>query len=211
MYAPPLFREDRVELLRAVVGQSPLGVLITMGTAGLHASHVPMLIDPARGPFGMLRGHVARANPQWSDFDDKVPALAVFQGPQHYISPSWYPTKQETGRVVPTWNYVAVHAHGHLAVFDDTERLRRLVTDLTNKQEAHQAKPWAVTDAPEDFVDRQLKGIVGFEMAIERLEGSWKVSQNRPDVDKDGVIESLRKSGSDEARAIADLVADRAL
>lgn len=209
MYAPPHFREDRVDVLRALIARHSLGTLVTLSSGGLCASHVPMIIDAAPEPFGTLRGHVARANPQWSDIDDTVAALAVFQGPQHYISPSWYSTKQETGRVVPTWNYAAVHAHGRLRVFEDTEDLRALVTALTDRQELDRPQPWAVTDAPEGFVGHQLKGIIGFEMKIERLEGTWKVSQNRPASDQAGVIDGLRETGDDNARAIADLVAVR--
>ena len=209
MYAPPLFREDRVDLLRALIARHSLGMLVTLGTDGLRASQVPMIIDAAPEPFGTLRGHVARANPQRSDIDDTVAALAIFQGPQHYITPSWYSTKQETGRFVPTWNYVAVHAHGQLRVFDDAERVRALVTALTDQHERDRPQRWAVADAPKDFVDHQLRGIVGFEMTVERLEGTWKVSQNRPAADQSGVIQVLRETGSDDAQAIADLVAVR--
>ena len=220
MYPPSLFREDRVDVLHALIDTHPLGLLVTHGV-GLRACHVPMLIDAAPAPFGTLFGHVARANPVLSDIgherggDDETDgnreatALAVFQGPQHYITPSWYPSKRDHGRVVPTWNYVGVHAEGRLRFHDDPAWVHAHLTALTDKQEQNRDEPWAVTDAPTEFVDSLLSGIVGFELTITHLVGTWKTSQNRPPVDQAGVVAGLRDVGSDAALAMADLVADR--
>ncbi len=206
MYVPPAFREDRPEILRAAIRASGLCILVSYGPEGPLASHVPMLLDEQDGPHGTLLGHLARANPQWRESAADIPALAIFPGPDAYISPSWYATKRETGKVVPTWNYVTVHATGPLAFFEDAEALRALVTRLTAAHEAARPAPWAVTDAPADFIASQLKGIVGFRLAIARLEGKWKMSQNRPMPDRVGVIEGLEREGTAEAAAVADAV-----
>lgn len=207
MYVPPAFREDRPEVLRRAIGSTGLAILVTFGSEGLIASHVPMMFDDLHGPNGALIGHISRANGQWRESAPDVPALAIFPGPESYISPSWYPTKRETGKVVPTWNYVAVHAYGPLAFFHEPDELRTLVTRLTALHEGNRDKPWAVTDAPEDFITSQLKGIVGFRLTITRLEGKWKMSQNRPMSDRVGVIEGLEREGTPAAAAVADAVA----
>jgi transcriptional regulator len=203
LYVTNQFREERVEVLHETIRRIALGTLVTLGEDGLDASHVPMLIDAAPAPFGTLTGHIARANPQWRTAKPEARSLAIFTGPESYISPAWYPTKQQTGKVVPTWNYVAVHATGRVRFFDDAESLRRIVTRLTDTHEGPRVDPWAVTDAPEDFVAAMLKAIVGFELVIERLEGKWKMSQNRPAQDSAGVVEGLtREGGSPEVAAI---------
>lgn len=184
MYLQPLFKEDRIEVLHRLVRERPLAVLVTLGSGGLNANHIPFELDPEPAPLGTLRGHVARANPLWKDFSAAVEALAVFQGPQTYVSPSWYATKQATGKVVPTWNYAVVHAYGPLTIVEDTAWLRALVEALTNRHEAASADPWRVSDAPEDFVALQLRAIVGIEIPVTRLEGKWKASQNRPAADR---------------------------
>jgi len=207
MYVPPAFREDRPEVLRAAIRASGLAILVSFGSEGLIASHVPMMLDEADGPHGTLLGHIARGNPQWRASDADVPALAIFPGPDAYISPSWYATKRETGKVVPTWNYVTVHAYGPLVFFEEAEALRGLVSRLTVAHEAGRPAPWAVTDAPEGFITSQLKGIVGFRLAITRLEGKWKMSQNRPLEDRLGAIEGLEQEGTPGAAAVADTVA----
>jgi transcriptional regulator len=166
-----------------------------------------MLLDPTPAPLGTLRCHVARANTQWRDFKPEVPALVIFGGPQAYVSPGWYATKQETGKVVPTWNYAIVHAYGTLRIFEDADSLRALVRALTDRHEAGRTPPWNIDDAPAEFIDRQLKGIVGFEMPISRLEGKWKLSQNRPVQDRAGVISGLRELGDESSAAMADLMA----
>src|SRR5215475_7220195 len=160
MYLPAHFTEERAPVLHEAIRQARIGTLVTLGEAGLEASHVPMLVDPEPAPYGTLSGHVSRANPQWRRAAAGAQALAMFLGPDAYISPAWYPTKRQTGRVVPTWNYVAVHAYGEVRFFEDAERLLRLVTRLTETHEAERREPWAVTDAPVEFIRAQLKGIV---------------------------------------------------
>ena len=202
MYVPSSFREDSVPVLHDAIRRAGLATLVTVGAAGPEASHVPMLLLPEPAPLGTLVGHVARANPQWQDAARAVDALAIFLGPDAYVTPSWYETKRETGRVVPTWNYVAVHARGSVRFFDDPERLRTLVTRLTQDREATRPEPWAVSDAPEEFIRAHLKAIVGFELTIARLEGKWKMSQNRPAQDRAGVADGLEREGAAEVAAL---------
>lgn len=209
MYQPPHFREDRRDVQHALIAAHPLGLLITAGPGGLQANPVPFLIDAEASEHGTLRAHLARANPQLGELAAVGECLAVFQGPQHYISPSLYPTKLETGKVVPTWNYITVHAWGAPRVIDDAEWLRRQVDALTRHQEQREAAPWNVSDAPDAFIAMQLRGIVGVEIPIARIEGKWKVSQNRNAADRQGVAAGLRGLGGD-ADAIADEVAARA-
>lgn len=208
MYQPAHHREDRLEIQHALVRAFPLGTLVTQGASGLQANHVPFLIDPERSKHGTLRAHIARANPLWKDLDPGADALVIFQGPERYITPSWYETKRETGKVVPTWNYAAVHAYGPVKVFEDEGWLRRQIADLTSFFESSRAQPWAVTDAPESFVAAMARGIVGLEIEIARIEGKWKVSQNRPEGDRRGVVEGLRADGAGPDREMADLVAE---
>ena len=203
MYVPPLFKEDRIDVLHAAMRGSGLVTLVTLTADGLTASHVPMLLDPDPAPYGTLLGHVARPNPQARGAVPGVQALAVFQGPDAYITPSWYATKRANGKVVPTWNYVTIHAYGPVEFFDDTERLRAVVTRLTEREEHARAEPWAVTDAPADFIDGMLRGIVGFALPIARLEGKWKMSQNRPAQDRAGVVAGLEADGVDD---VAELI-----
>ena len=165
-----------------------------------------MLVDSVPAPFGTLHGHVARANPQWQRAQPHVQALAIFLGPNTYITPSWYPTKQQTGKVVPTWNYLAVHAYGEINFYDDPEQLRDHVGRLTEAHEAARTSPWAVTDAPADYVDKMLGAIVGFKLVITRLEGKWKMSQNRPPQDIVGVHEGLSREDSISQRAVAEVM-----
>lgn len=206
MYNPPLFREDGLEAQHGLIRAHPLGLLITQGPDGLFASPLPFLLDAAASPRGTLRGHLARANPHVRDLGDGD-ALVVFQGAEGYVTPSWYETKRETGKVVPTWNYAMVQVRGRPRLVEDREWLARHVADLTDRQEAGRAAPWAVSDAPERFVAGQLKGIVGVEVAIGRIEGKWKVSQNRPEADRAGVIDGLTAQGDAASLAMADLVA----
>jgi transcriptional regulator len=208
MYIPKFNEETRTPVLHALMRERPLASLVTVGRSGLFASHLPMVLDDHVAPLGLLRCHVSRANAQWKNFDPAVEALAIFSGAGHYISPNWYAEKQETGKVVPTWNYAVVHAYGHLKVIEDTDWLRAHVESLVAIHEAGSAKPWKVSDAPAEYVASQLRGIVGFEMKIERLEGKWKVSQNRSESDRRGVVEGLEALGSDEAEEMARLVED---
>jgi transcriptional regulator len=210
VYNPPDFREDRLPVLHAFIREHGLATLITLGPDGLVADHIPMEVHADDGPLGTLRGHVSRANPVWHRAAPEMEALAIFQGPQTYVSPAWYPTKQETGKVVPTWNYAVVHAHGPLRAIEDRAWLRALVERLTTRHEAERADPWHVTDAPEDFVESMLEGIVGLEIPIARLEGKWKVSQNRPAADRTGVVTGLRAAGGSVRAAMADLVDEAA-
>ncbi|MCC6470279.1 MAG: FMN-binding negative transcriptional regulator [Alphaproteobacteria bacterium] len=207
MYLPMQFKEERIDVLHAAIRQARLGTLVTLGPEGLEASHVPMLVDPAPGPYGTLRGHIAKANGQWRAPSKETQALAMFLGPHAYVTPAWYATKKETGKVVPTWNYVAIHANGPVEFFDDPERLLAIVTGLTDTHEKPRAEPWAVTDAPADFLRAQLKGIVGFELPIARLEGKWKMSQNRTVQDRGGVIEGLAREGGPVEATVSGMVA----
>lgn len=206
MYMPADFREESVPAIHAAIREARLGTLVTLGSDGIEASHVPMLVDPEPAPFGTLTGHVARANPQWRRVAQESEALAMFLGPHAYVTPSWYATKRASGKVVPTWNYVAVHAYGRLRFFDDPERLLALVTRLTDTHERERAERWAVSDAPPDYIAGMLKAIVGFELPIARLEGKWKMSQNRPAEDRAGVAEGLVREGGPSEAAVADVV-----
>lgn len=191
MYQPPHFREDRLEVQHALMRAHPLGTLVTAGAGGLMANHVPMILDADGSGPGVLRCHLARANPQWRDLAAGAEALVIFQGPQAYVTPSWYETKRETHKVVPTWNYAVVHAWGAPRVVEDEAWLADQIAALTRAHEAARPEPWAVSDAPAPFVAAQLRGIVGVEIPIARIEGKWKVSQNRPAGDRAGVAAGL--------------------
>jgi transcriptional regulator len=211
MYLPKQFEETRVEVLYELIRACPLGTLVTLTAGGLDANHIPFEVHPDPRPFGTLRAHVARANPVWRDTSPGTGALVVFHGADTYISPAWYPSKRETGMVVPTWNYVVVHAHGMPRFIDDRVWLRSFVEQLTDRHEAQRPEPWKVTDAPADYIERQLGAIIGLEIPITRLAGKWKVSQNRPAEDRAGVVEGLRREGGDSAGTMADLVRRRTL
>lgn len=202
MYIPAHFEETRLDVMAALFRRYPLATLVTVGEAGLTANHVPLLYDADPAPYGTLRGHLAKANTQWRDFRAEFGALAVFQGPQAYVSPSFYPSKHEHGRVVPTWNYITVHVRAKLIVRDDPAWIRNQVTELTNSREAAFSAPWQVSDAPSGYIDGLLNAIVGIELCITSLEGKWKVSQNRPAADRDGVAEHLESTDPEMARRI---------
>ena len=186
---------------------TPLPVLITHGSQGLIASHVPLLLNPDEGAHGTLYGHLARANPQWQALAEGAEALVIFAGEQAYISPSFYPSKAVDGKSVPTWNYLAVHAYGQAEVFDDPERLLALVSRLSSKHEANRPDPWAVSDAPRDYIDSMLKAIVGFSMPLSRLIGKRKLSQNRSAADQIGVRDGLLANNNSHDHALAQLMA----
>lgn len=209
MYQPPLFRETRPEVLHELVRAHPLGLLVSVGSDGPVADPLPFLLDAEAGPHGRLLVHMARANPQWRIISDNPgkPVLVVFQGFNTYVTPSWYETKRETGRVVPTWNYAIVQVRGMARIIDDRDWLAWQINALTETQESTRADPWHVSDAPAPFIESQIKAIIGMEIAIESIEGKWKVSQNRPAADRKGVIEGLEAS-SDTAGAteMAELV-----
>lgn len=205
MYVPPAFAEDDVAILHASMRAARLASFVTATAEGLVASPLPLFLDEAEGSHGVLYGHLARANPQWR----AAPlgeAMALFMGPDAYVTPSWYATKRDTGKVVPTWNYVAVHAYGPVEFFEDAGRLLEVVTRLTNLHEGPRAEPWAVTDAPEPFIRSQLRGIVGLRMPITRLEGKRKLSQNRNAADRAGVAAGLAASDRATDRQVATLI-----
>ncbi|HWS73499.1 MAG TPA: FMN-binding negative transcriptional regulator [Quisquiliibacterium sp.] len=195
MYVPDHFAEARPEELHRLIEAHPLGVLVTHGDAGLDANHLPFELDTAAGGLGTLRAHVARANPVWAEVRDGDEVLVVFRGADAYVSPNWYPSKHETHRLVPTWNYRVVHAHGRIAVRDDERFVRGLVARLTRAHEAAQPRPWKIGDAPADHVDALLKAVVGLEIGITRLVGKFKLSQNREARDLTGAGEALRAAG----------------
>lgn len=205
MYLPSHFEETRVDVLHAAIRARPLGLLITLAEAGLQANPIPFLIDAGPTPSGTLRGHVARANPLWRETRAEVNALIVFQGPQAYVSPSMYATKAATGKVVPTWNYVTVQARGRLRSIDDAKWVRSLVERLTQTHEATRAVPWAMSDAPGDYIETMLRAIVGIEIELTTLHGKWKVTQNRDAADRQGVAYGLERQAqaNDDAQALA--------
>ena len=208
MYQPPHFREDRIEVQHQLIRTHPLGLLITAGPGGLLANLFPFLLDSDRSDKGTLRLHIARANPQWRELEAVEECLVVFQGPQDYVTPSWYATKRETGKVVPTWNYATVHAWGRPRVVNDDVWLRRQIEDLTASREGLRAAPWGVDDAPPEFIVAQMRGIVGVEIPIARIEGKWKMSQNRPAADRVGVVAGFREAG-EAGEEIAAIVEER--
>ncbi|HEU5208360.1 MAG TPA: FMN-binding negative transcriptional regulator [Longimicrobiales bacterium] len=212
MYIPSSFREEDLPTLHAFLEAHPLAALVTAvgGASDLFATHLPLILDREAGPLGTLRGHVARANPHARQLKaGPAPGLVVFTGPDAYITPNWYPLKREHGRVVPTWNYVAVHASGTVTPREDPEFLLSHLEALTEKHEAARAGGWKVSDAPEEYIAQLMRAIVGLEIRIDRLEGKWKMSQNRSAADIDGVIAGLSESASATDRAVAGIVAER--
>jgi len=207
MYLPAVFREERLETLHALVRTHPLGTLITAGADGLIANLVPFILVDG-GEKGILRAHIARANDQVEALRSGAETLVVFQGPEAYITPSWYAAKADHGRVVPTWNYVVVQARGTPRLIDDAAWIRVQIGELTESQESRRTEPWKVSDAPEPFIMGQIGAIVGVEIPIASLEGKWKVSQNRSAADREGVIEGLKREGFGDE--MARLVAERA-
>ncbi|KMM77757.1 FMN-binding negative transcriptional regulator [Pseudomonas deceptionensis] len=207
MYVPRAFAVDDVPILHQQMLATPLPVLVTYGSQGLIASHVPLLLNPDEGACGTLYGHLARANPHWKALAEGAEALVIFAGEQAYISPSFYPGKAEHGKAVPTWNYLAVHAYGTAEVFDDAERLLALVSRLSSKHEADRSEPWSVSDAPADYIDSMLKAIVGFRLPITRLDGKRKLSQNRDAADQAGVRKGLLANSNPQDHALAHLMA----
>ncbi len=203
MYRPTHFKEERIGVLHGAIRSAGPATLVSMTPDGLFASHAPLLLDSEPAPYGTLIGHLAKANPHVRLADPAVQTLVILQGPNGYITPSYYAAKQEHGKVVPTWNYVAIHAYGRLVAFDDPALLLDVVTRLTDRHESLRAAPWAVSDAPGDFVQGMLRGIVGIRLPIARLEGKVKMSQNRPAADQIGVVDGLRLDGqADIAEAV---------
>ena len=209
MYQPPHFVETRQDVLHGLIRSHPLGLLISNGQDGPIANAIPFLLDAEAGSNGKLRAHLAKANPQWRLLADNPasPVLVVFQGADAYVTPSWYETKRETGKVVPTWNYAIVQVRGTVKVIEDSAWIAQQISDLTLSQEGAREAPWAVTDAPPNYIQSQIKGIIGLEIEIAEISGKWKVSQNRPVADRVGVAEGLEsESPSASAPDMAGLV-----
>ena len=206
MYLPAQFEEPRPEVLHALMHEQPFATLVANGANGLTADHLPLHLAAEIGPFGALQGHVARANPLWQE-SAEAEVLVIFHGPQTYVTPSWYETKREHGRAVPTWNYVVVHARGRLRAVDDPLWLRRQLGTLVDRHEAGFAEPWHIADAPPDYIDKMLSAIVGIEIGITELRGKWKTSQNQPPANRAGVVAGLRAQETENARQMAELVA----
>ena len=209
MYTPKVNAEEEVHALRQFVHDNPLCALVTQTDHGMIASHIPMVLHEDGSGFGTLRGHVARANPQWRDYTASEQALGIFTGPQHYISASWYPGKKTHGREVPTWNYVAVHVYGFLRTVEDTDWLLEHLRHLTDKNEVIAEIPWRVDDAPPEFIRKLTGAIVGIELQVSRVEGKWKVSQNRNEHDAAAVMDGLDVVGTPASAAMKELVQSR--
>lgn len=207
MYIPASFKEDRPDRLHDLIAKYPLGLLVTHGACGLEASPIPFLIYADEGEQGVLRAHLAKANPHWKSLSGQSECLVVFQGPDGYVTPSWYPSKEENHKAVPTWNYATVQVRGIPKVTEDAAWLRRQLDDLTSSHEKLRPEPWSVSDAPTDYIVSQMKAIVGIEIPISRIEGKWKVSQNKSDADRQGVINGMRSDVDPHQNApVADLV-----
>lgn len=213
MYQPSHFEEKRPDLLQQLLRDYPLGALVTITAGELNANHIPFEYDPQpqgdATPYGLLRAHVARGNPVWRDFATDTDALVIFQGAQAYISPNWYSTKQQNGQVVPTYNYMVVHAYGPMRAIEDKVWLRALVGRLTDSHEAAQPAPWKVDDAPGDYVDKMLGAIVGIEIPVRKMIGKWKLSQNRTAVDRAGVVTGLQQQSGENPLAMAAAIAEK--
>ena len=206
MYLPSHFEETRVEVLHALMREHPFATLVTHGGDGLAANHLPLHLAAETGPFGALQGHVARANSLWRQPED-TEVLVIFHGPQTYVTPSWYETKREHGKAVPTWNYVVAHAHGRMRMYDDPAWLSRQLETLVAHHEAGFADPWQISDAPPDYIDKMLSAIIGIEITITDLKGKWKISQNQPEANRAGVVAGLLQQGTTDALEMAELVA----
>jgi len=206
MYIPAHFEQPDIEAMHGLIRTRPLATLVTLDSDGINANHIPLHFSEGPEPFGILRGHVARSNPIWRAPEPDTDVLAIFHGPDAYISPSWYATKQEAGKVVPTWNYTVVHAYGSLRIINDASWIRTQLEALTAHNEAAFSEPWAVSDAPAEFTEKLIEAIVGIEIVITRLTGKWKVSQNQPEKNQRSVIQGLNDSGQSEAFAMAALV-----
>jgi len=208
LYEPPLHKNENLPELHALIKERVFGLLITSGAEGLVANSVPFVLDTSASRLGVLKVHIARANPQWRDLQERPDALVVFEGHDHYITPSWYATKRETGKVVPTWNYTMVQARGKAKVMDEAW-LERQVEELTRTLEGRRDRPWAVGDAPAEFIAMQRRAIVGIEIEILDIRGKWKVSQNRPAADRAGVVAGLDAMGDEDSRAMARIVQEK--
>ncbi|WP_440778764.1 FMN-binding negative transcriptional regulator [Pseudomonas syringae] len=206
MYIPNAFRESDTDKLQEHMDKTRLAILVTQGDDGLHATHLPLLLRSDEGPYGTLYGHMAKANPQWQQLNADAEAMVIFPGEDAYVSPSFYPSKAEHGKVVPTWNYLAVHAYGQAECFTDPDRLHQLLNDLTDRHESSRAQPWSINDAPVDYIAKMLGAIVGFSIPVQRLQGKRKLSQNRSAEDMAGVRDGLGASHLANDQQIARLM-----
>ncbi len=209
MYIPKRYQETRLDIMYDLIRDHPLATLITHNGQSLSANHIPMLLGADDSAFGLLSGHVARANPVWREHQPHIDVLAIFQGSNAYISPSWYTTKKETGRVVPTWNYAAVHVTGSLKFYENTDKLRAHLIKLVNTHESGFPQPWLFSDAPAAYTDKMLTSIIGFELTIRDLKGKWKVGQNQPEANQVSLKRALRSQSRSEYHDLADLLEDR--
>ena len=209
MYLPTQFEETRLEVLHELMRCHPFGTFVIATGSGLVANHFPFLLEPGAGELGTLRAHMARSNPAWQRLDQAAEALVIFQGPQSYVTPSWYPGKRADGKVVPTWDYAVVHAYGRPRAIEEPSWLFAFLEQLTRVHESNEERPWSIADAPRDYIERMVAGVVGIEMPISRIEGKWKVSQNQPVADRFGVAAGLEARATEEARAVAALVRER--
>ncbi|CAM3537323.1 FMN-binding negative transcriptional regulator [Polaromonas hydrogenivorans] len=209
MYIPKPFEESRPEVLHQFIRQHPLATLIINDAEGLAADHIPLLLRPEAGPSGKLLGHVARSNPLWQKAGDGIPCLLVFHGIDGYISPNGYASKQETGKVVPTWNYEVVHVHGKVRAIDDPAALMDILQALTQTHEADQPAPWRIADAPPDYIERMLQAIVGIEVEIERIAGKAKLSQNQPGSNRQSLVNALQGRDDRASQEMAKAIEDR--
>ncbi len=201
MYIPVKFRQQRSDVLHALIREYPFGTLVTSIDTGLSADHIPFVLHADVADNGALRGHIARSNPLRTADRVNREILVIFQGPQSYITPSWYPSKQEHGKVVPTWNYAVAHVYGNLQIHDSAQWLQTHLKTLTTQQEISHTAPWRVEDAPVEFIRLQMKGIVGLEIEITRIEGKWKLSQNKNEADRQGVVAGLKSlTGEDDGK-----------
>ena len=206
VYVPAYYQESDIAVLHALIAAHPLGAWVTQGDGGLVANHIPFLLDRSRGEFGTLVGHVSRANPVWRQLPDSEPSVVMFQGPQSYVTPGWYPSKLEHGKVVPTWNYAVAHAHGVARAVDDRDWLYEMLVRLTAVNESTRPSPWKVTDAPADYVNKLIRAVVGIEIPVDRLVGKVKASQDEALQDRLGTVSGLVAEGSDNASRMASLV-----
>ena len=209
MYLPPYHAEPDVHVMHALIHKHPLGTWVSVDAQEMVANHIPFVFDASRGAHGTLRAHVSRANPVWQTLSGNTPSLVIFQGPQSYITPSWYPSKLTDGKVVPTWNYTVVHARGVARAIDDPTWIHQLITDLTQANESSNPQPWSVSDAPADFIEHMAKAIVGIEIPITAMVGKSKLSQDEATADRMGTVDGLTQQGDANATGLASLIQDR--
>jgi len=208
MYQPKSFQQDNVDEMKAMMKAYPLATLVTTGQHGLEANHIPLILKEVAAGEYVLWGHMAKANPLWQELDDNAQVLAIFHGPNGYVSPNYYPTKQEHGKVVPTWNYVAVHVRGQLDFIHEEEWKLEMLNMLTQQHESQQKDPWSVNDAPKEFTQSLLGAIVGFEIKVTAIDGKWKAGQNQPNKNRQGTIDGLSVSLNQTDKKMAQVMSD---